>query len=183
MEKKHNIIDNQTNKTVGYTVEGILGSLLIYLDDGEYFHDQFHSETCFFDYWCKWFNFDYRLELIISPIEDTSVSDSKIFADALQEVFDNISSAQTYPTETEMVNAMRMALAKRNLESNFTCSDATLLIGYGPNFNSIVISFKIHYREDLSCEWLGEVAVDAELVDIKYDFINKEFEALWEWRP
>lgn len=183
MNKKHHIVDIDTENIVGYTVDGTLGSLLIYMDDGEYFHDQLHGETYYFEYYCKWYNWNYRLEDLdaVDFVEETASNDTVIFVEALREVFDQLQAGLLSLSENDMLQLMRQSLAKRSLEKEFTCSDASLLLGYGPTLSGVVVTFKIHFRLPVSHRWLADVVIDAELADLKYDFTNKELDLFWEY--
>lgn len=190
IEKKHNIIDRKTMEVVGYTTEGPWDTLLVYMDDGVNFHGDLHGSTHNFYYYCKWYAWDCYLELCApepKKLDPTPDEDLIWFVDTLHEVFEyienSVSVTQVYLSEQDILNKIRQELNKRSLENRFICSDVSTLIGYGPQFNRIAYTFKIHARDEPSMDWRLSVIDLADLAELHYDEINNVMNIVWEQRP
>lgn len=76
---KKAIVDNKTNEVIGELVQGTFGFMDVIL------HGERHGETMNFDYYCALYAWDYRLEDIVSPTKELTLSSPLNDIDSLRD--------------------------------------------------------------------------------------------------
>ena len=181
MNKTHIIKDNKTGKQVGYTKDGTLGRLMIFLNEPT--PDHFVCEIESFAYFCTLYGYDYTLE----EFSETSTSDfpTRLYAaykEACSDIMNYWSNTSAVPTAIDMQKFFYRACSKFVLSHAIDTINVT---GYGTPraHGTIVYEFASHFRIVLDVPLSGDevVAMQSLFVDVS-DFYYYKATNVLEFR-
>lgn len=128
VKKLHNIIDKDNNQEVGYTVEGVLGRLLVYLyKNGDKNKEELHGETHNFNYYCIMHGWNFKLEDYVEPVVSTPTKSSinQKLSDSIDSVIDFAIAYKMLSgvaiTEQDLVDVLNEEFVDRGIIHNLKC--------------------------------------------------------------
>ena len=163
--KKHDIVDAR-GISVGYTVAGTFGNLIVYLH-GNGYDNYMHGETGNFQFYCTQFGWNYSLREILVPDQSKPITDMlypervcNAFATVVDEVNTMWDTTSKVPTCSDIQKLMYRALSTYIISHTV---DHLAITGYinrvpGQNDLSLIADFAVSFTQQL---------VSDDIVDIE----------------